>query len=73
MQIPDLQHSLPQNGTFQKYGDQIPVKTPSRFAIFFHLKPSDFRFVIRFASILRFDLPRLSFEVFQTKTKTELF
>ena len=40
---------------------------------FFHVKLSDFRFVTWFMSILKFGLPQLSFEVFQTKTKTELF
>ena len=40
---------------------------------FFHVKSSDFRFVTWFMSILKFGLPRLAFEVFQAKTKTELF
>ena len=33
--------------------------TPSNFAIFFRVKPSDFRFVTFFMSFLKFDLPRL--------------
>ena len=32
-------------------------KTPSKFAILFHLKPSDFRFVTWFKSFLMFGLP----------------
>ena len=43
-------------------------KTSSKFAIFFHVKPSDFRFVTWFMSILRFGLPRLQFQIFRTKT-----
>ena len=46
-------------------------KTPSKCATLFHVKPSDFRFVTWFESFLKFDLPRLQFEVFQTKS--ELF
>ena len=46
-------------------------KTPSKFAILSRVKPSDFRFVTWFMSFLKFDLPRLSFEAFQTKI--ELF
>ena len=46
-------------------------KNPSKFAILFHVKPSDFRFAPWFISFLMFGLPRLYFEVFQTKT--ELF
>ena len=68
-----LQRPLPKNGRLQKYGDQKLVQTPGKFAIFFHVKPSDFRFASWFMSILKFGLPRLSFEVFQTKPKTELF
>ena len=34
-------------------------KTLSKFAILFHVKPSDFRFVTWFISFLNFDLPRL--------------
>ena len=68
-----LQHYLPQNGQFQNYRDQKVVGILSKFATFFHVKSSDFRFVTRFMQILKFGLPRLSFKVFQTKTKTELF
>ena len=32
-------------------------KTPSKFAILFHVKPSDFRFVSWFMSFLKFDVP----------------
>ena len=32
-------------------------KTPSNFAILFHVKPNDFRFVTCFMSFLKFDLP----------------
>ena len=32
-------------------------KTPSKFAILFHVKPSEFRFVTWFTSFLKFDLP----------------
>ena len=46
-------------------------KTPSKFAIFFHVKPSYFRSITWFMSILKFGLPRLQSEVF--RTKTELF
>ena len=46
-------------------------KTPSKFAILYCVKPSDCRFVIWFMPFLKFDLPRLSFEVFQLKS--ELF
>ena len=46
-------------------------KSPSKFSIFFCVKPSDFRFVTWSMSFLNFDLPRLQFEVFQTKR--ELF
>ena len=56
-----------------KYWDQKLVETPSKSAIFFHVKPSGFRFVTWFMSIHKFSLPRLSLEVFQTRTKTELF
>ena len=73
IQILVLQHRLPQNGRLQKYGDQKLVETPCTTKIFFQLKPSDFRFVSWFMSILKFDLPRLSFEVFRAKTKPELF
>ena len=34
-------------------------KTPSKFPILFHVKPSDFRFVTWFMSFLKFGLPRL--------------
>ena len=34
-------------------------KTPSKCAILFHVKPSDFRFVTWFESFLKFGLPRL--------------
>ena len=34
-------------------------KTPSKFDILFHLKPSDFRFVAWFMSFLKFGLPQL--------------
>ena len=34
-------------------------KTPSKFAILFHVKPSDFRFVTWSISFLKFGLPRL--------------
>ena len=34
-------------------------KTPSKLAILFHVKPSDFRFVTWFMLFLKFDLPRL--------------
>ena len=46
----------------------------SQYVCYFsHLKPSDFRFVTWFMSIVKFGLPRLLFEVFRTKSKTELF
>ena len=48
-------------------------KTPSNFAILSREKPSYFRFVTFFMSILNFGLPRPSFDVFLTKTKTQLF
>ena len=48
-------------------------KSHSRFSFFFHVKSRDFRFVTWFMAVLKADLPRLSFEVFRTKTKTELF
>ena len=35
----------------------ISGKSPSKFAIFFHVKPSDFRFVTWFMSFLKFGLP----------------
>ena len=41
--------------------------------LFFLVKRSDFRFVTWFMSILKFGLPQLSFEVFLTKRKNELF
>ena len=44
-------------------------KTPSKFAILSRVKPSDFRFVTWFMSFLKFNLPRLWFEVFQTKSE----
>ena len=56
----------------QKYGDQKLAETPSKFATFFHVKHSDFRFVTWFMSILKLGLPLLSFEFFRTKTKTEV-
>ena len=68
-----LQHHLPQNGQFQNYGDQKVVGILNKFATFFHVKSSDFRFVTQFMQILKFGLRPLSFKVFQTKTKTELF
>ena len=34
-------------------------KTPSKLAILFHVKPSDFRIVIWFKSFFKFGLPRL--------------
>ena len=46
-------------------------KTPSKFAILSRVKPSDFRFVTWFIPFVKFDLPRLKFEVLQTKS--ELF
>ena len=49
------------------------IKTPSKFAIFFLVKSTDFRFVTWSMPFLKFDLPRLWFEVFLTKTKTDLF
>ena len=52
-----------------KYGDQNLWRLPVNLLIFFYVSPSDFRFVTWFMSILKFGLPRLSFEVFQTKTK----
>ena len=52
IQILVLQHRLPHTRRLQKYGDQKLVETPSKFAIFFHVKPSDFRFVTWFMSIL---------------------
>ena len=79
-----LQHRLPQNKRLQKYGDWKLVETPNKFyfitvylllfiIILFHVKSSDFRFVTWFMSILKFGLPRLPFEVFRRKIKTELF
>ena len=73
IQILVLQNCLQQNRRLQKCRDQKHMETPCKFAIFFHVKPSDFGFVTWFMSILRFGLPQLSSEVFQTKTKTELF
>ena len=73
IQVLVLQHRIPQNARFQKYGDQKLVETPWKFAIFFHVKHSDFRFTTWFMLILEFGLPGLSFEIFWTKTKTELF
>ena len=35
----------------------ISGKSPSKFAIFFHVKPSDFRFITWFMSFLKFGLP----------------
>ena len=52
-----------------KYGDQNLWRLPVNLLIFFYVSASDFRFVTWFMLILRFGLPRLSFEVFQTKTK----
>ena len=46
-------------------------KTTSKFVIFSRVKPSSFRFVTWLMPFLKFDLPRLQFEVFQTKS--ELF
>ena len=46
-------------------------KTPSKFAILSRVKPSDFRFVTWFKSLLKLDLLGLYLEVFQTKS--ELF
>ena len=46
-------------------------KTPAKFAILYHVKSSDFRFVTLFKSFLNFGLPLLQLEVFQTKA--ELF
>ena len=46
-------------------------KTPSKFAIVSCVKPSDCRFFTWFMAVLKFDLPRLKFEVFQTNS--ELF
>ena len=40
---------------------------------FFHVKPSDFRFVTRFMSIFKFGLPGLSFENFRTKEQLSYF
>ena len=48
-----------------KYGDQNVWRLPVNLLIFFYVSPS----VTWFMSILKFGLPRLSFEVFQTKTK----
>ena len=73
IQILVLQHCLPQNGRLQKYGNKKLEETPSKFAIFFHVKRSDFRFVTWLMSALKFDLPRLLLEVFRKKTKAELF
>ena len=42
-------------------------KIPSKFAILFSVKPSDCRFVTWFMPFIKFGLPRLQFEVFQTK------
>ena len=75
-----LQHGIPQNGRLKKYGDQkqhqrnhgslCRIKQPQN-SILFHVKRSDFRFFTWFMLFLKFDLPRLQFEVLQTKT--ELF
>ena len=54
MQILVLQHRLPQNCPLRKYGDQKLVETLNKFAIFFHVKPNDFRFVTWFMSSLVF-------------------
>ena len=44
-----------------KYISHKPTsgKTSSKFAILFHVKPSDFRFFTWFMSFLKFGLPRL--------------
>ena len=68
-----LQHGLPQNVRLEKYRDQKLVETPSKFAISFHVKSSDSRFVTWFMPFLKFGLSRLSFEVFHTKANTDLF
>ena len=73
IQILVLQHRLLQNGQLQRYGDQKLIEISCKFTIFFYVTPSDFRFVAWFMSILKFGLPRLSFEVFKTKQKLSNF
>ena len=62
IQVLVFQYHLPQNGQLQKY--QKLVETPSKFANFFHVKPSDSRFVTWLLSFLKFGLPGMLFEVF---------
>ena len=62
IQVLVFQYHLPQNGQLQKY--QKLVEAPSKFANFFHVKPSDSRFVTWLLSFLKFGLPGMLFEVF---------
>ena len=68
-----LQRRLLQNGLLQRYRDQKLVENPCKFDFFFHVKPSDFRFVTWFMSIFKFGLSRPPLKVSQTKPKAELF
>ena len=63
-----LRREKPQKSTSHKTTSE---KTPSKFAILSRIKPSDLRFVTWFMSFIKFDLPQLQVEVFQTKS--ELF
>ena len=76
-----LQHSLPQNVLGKILGSKAASKkprksmshkatsekTPNKFAILSHVKPSDFKFVTWFMLFVKFDLPQLQSEVSQTK------
>ena len=73
IQILILQHHLPQNGRLRKCGDKKLVETPSKLAFFCSYKTQRFHIFTWFMSSLKFGPPQLLFEVFLTKTKTELF
>ena len=49
------------------------METPRIFAIFFHVKPIDLKFVFWFMSAVKFGLPLLSFEVFGRKKRLNYF
>ena len=49
------------------------METPRIFAIFFHVKPIDLKFIFWFMSAVKFGLPLLSFEVFGTKKRLNYF
>ena len=66
------QNGLPKNGRQQKYVDKKFVEAPSKIAIFFPCKTQWFQicYLVRVNSPVWF--LRLPFEVFWTKTKTQL-